>query len=121
VCRRLCVRVPCSNFSPSLFSTAPVARRDPDLQNVGRGVCPVASSQAINEATYIEWLHKKGLSMVVVVVVRSRKPSTGPTHISSKIACRLISGFLLRRRVGNPSLTLSDAASQNISTPSSGT
>jgi hypothetical protein len=84
------------------------------LQKVGRGVCPVASSQAINEATHIEWLHKKGLSMVVVVVVRSRKPSTGPTHISSKIACRLISGFSLRRRVGKPSLTLSDAVSQNM-------
>ena len=36
---------------------------------------------------------KRGLSMVVVVVVRSRKPATSRTQISSKIACRLISGF----------------------------
>jgi hypothetical protein len=61
VSKIVCMRVLCSSFSPSLLSAAPVARRNPDLQKVDRSVCPVASSQAINEATHIEWLHKKGI------------------------------------------------------------
>jgi len=60
-------------------------------KKVGWYVYPVASSLAINEATHIEWLHKKG----VVEGCRCRRPIAKTlntrTQISSKIACRLIS------------------------------
>jgi hypothetical protein len=60
--RRLCV---CVCFVQIFLLHCCLLRQlpvvDPDLQRVGRSVCPVASSRAINEATHIEWLHKKGI------------------------------------------------------------
>lgn len=99
VCRRLCMRV--QFFCPPL--TVPCAGPRADLQKADGRVYPVASSQAINEATHIEWLHKEG----VVEGCRCRRPiakSQTPVRFveSCKIRLWLNSGFLPYESWGIP-------------------
>ena len=91
----------CAIFLSS--TDCPLRRSDADLQKVDGRVCPVASSQAINKATHIEWLHKEG----VVEGCRCRRPiakSQTPVRFveSCKIRLWLNSGFLPYKSWGIP-------------------
>lgn len=69
VCRRLRMRVLVQFFSSTAVHCT--GRRSKiQICKKSVGVHPVASSLAINEATHIEWLHKKG----VVDGCRCRRP-----------------------------------------------
>jgi hypothetical protein len=63
---------PCSIF---LLHYCPLRRLPDEIQICKKSVevCPVASSQAISEATHIEWLHKKGVVDGCRCRLRSRK------------------------------------------------